>query len=806
MRRRTITLIILFAIFASAPGLHSAEEADDEATKLFELANGLYVRPAFHEQAVVQYREFLRRYPEDSRCDDATFFLGNCLRKLGRYEEALQAFLDHQRFKGSPRRDEANLRTGQVCFSLGKYPEATRYFLKVHNKRDVEENLANSSGFWLGWAYLKNNQPKEAIPVLTKLAQGKENPLVPWANFHLGYAYRATGGFEKAIERFQKAATTLSERKAESLFMIGESYVNLKRYSRAYAAYKELVEKHPESPFRGRAAFGAVWSLYSDKDYDRGIEAYAICQKVIPKDSQAEATYILANCYFETKQLKEAWQTYQRVSKDYPKSPFVARADYKACWCLFLQDKFDEVIASGTEFVKDHPTYGDIANIHFLLGESLYERNRIREARSHYQTVIAQHPQSTFFEDASFKLGECQLKEGLLEEARKTFRDFAAAHPTNQRAVKALAKAAECGLELASKAKPKLQQAQYEEVARDYKALYEAVVKKDPKSALAGETLYQLGVTYVRLNKRDDMTKAFQKLVEAYPKNQYCAEAYYWLASESEKAKDYEKAIDYFNRSLKLKPKGLFSKRAKRRLADVYFLQDDKEKAAGLIVELLRSDPQSDVAAQTHLWTGEFLLEKGNYNEAIEMYDLFLKKFKGTPRVERAYYGLGDCYFKQGQWQKAIENFAKAIDFKGESISLSRLYSGIAHLKLGRNKQAEGLLREVERSGGRELEAKAIYWLGTMHFDLAQGMKTREEKLERYNLARKEYIKVVILYNTSEVRPECMYRVAECLEQEGLTKDSKKQLEDLIKEYPDDAFGKRASEKLGTAPVSGGGQ
>ncbi len=810
---KTVTIITLCAILILAPCLSSGEEAEDEADRLLRLATGLYVRgPVYHRQAIIQYREFLNRYPNDKRCDEATFFLGKCLRKQGSYEEALRVFLNHQKFKGSPRRDEANLRTGQIYFSLGKYAEAVQYLLKVYNKKQVDENLVKSSALWLGRAYLESNQPEKAIPPLVTLADGKKNPWAPYANFYLGRAYRDRGDLSKAIERFQKAEATLPEKnaKAEALFMMAEAYANMKKYGSAYAAYKTLVEKHAESPFHGRAAFGAVWSLHKAGSYGDTIKAYEVCQKFIPQDSQAEATYILGNSYYNTKKLDEALEAYRRVSRNDPKSVFAPRADYEACFCLFLQNKFDEMVASGKSFVKNYASRPEVGNIHFLMAESLYERNQIDEARFHYQAVVVKYPKSLFFEQASFKLGDCQLKQGRLEEARKTFRDFAAAYPTSELAVTALARAAEeCGLELVRKAKPKpqLQRAQYREVARDYEALYKALVKKDAKAPLAGETLYKLGVTYLKLDKYDEMAKAFKGLVKSYPKNNNCAEAYYWLASESEKAKEYDNAIDFFERSVNLKSKGAYAQRAKRRLADVYFKKDDKEKAAGLIVEILRSDPQSDVAAETHLWAGEFLLEKENYDRAIEMYALFLKKFRGNPLLERAYYGLGDCYFKQGKWQKAIDNFTRAIELKGDWISLSRLQSGIAHVKLGQNKQAEQLLLEVKESGRPELEAKAIFWLGNMDFELARAMKSPKDKAAQYNKALRKYITVVIVHNNSEVRPECMYRAAECLEQGGLLskdekllQESKEQLRELIRDYPDNEFAKKALKKLGTEP------
>ncbi len=804
MLQKVVGFIALFAACASSPVFSFAEQPDDEATRLFDLANGLYVRgKAFYGQAVIQYREFIRRYPSDERCDLSTMLLGTCLLELGKYPEALQAFLDHQKFRTSKNRDKVNFATGVAYSSLGKYSDAIPYLLKVYGK-EVEQNLADSAALELGRAYLNNKQPKEAIPVLARLADGKPNPQVPWANFHLAYAYLATQDFERAIERFQKAAATLSQRKDESLFRMAESYAKLEKYQNAYSRYKELVENYPNSPFSGRSAFGAVWSLYSAKDYENAVKAYEVCKKFIPQESQAEAAYIVANSYYATNKLAEALRAYQGVAKDFPTSPRAADADYKACWCLFLHDKFDEAIASGTVFVKKYATYSEVGNVHFLLGESLYERNRVGEALTAYLAVVERHRGSPFREKATFKLGLCYLNTAQLDKARKTFRDFANFYPASELGAKALARSAECGLELARKAKLELQGGEYQEVARDYGAL----VEKYPKDELAGEALYQLGVTYTRLKKRDEMIAAFEKLVKVYPKNPNCAEAYYWLAAENEKAEKYDIATDYFERSLGLKPKGPYSEQAKYRLAAIYSKKGEDEKAVNLVVQLLQENLQSGIPPETHLGAGDFLLKKEKYDEAIEVYTLFVQKFKSkpSPLLEGAYYGLGDCYFKKGKWQQAIDNFAKVIEFKGDWVSLSRLNSGIAHLKLGRNKQAEELLGEVSRSGIIELEAKAFYWLANMRFEVARAAKTEQEKRERYNQARAEYMKVVILYPKSDVRPECMYRVAECLEQEGLAEDAKSEFRRLIGEYPENEFAQKAREKLSSVPASGTGQ
>lgn len=795
---RLVLCALLIALLAGG----RAQQPDTEADKLFDLANGLYIRgKAFYGQAVRQYREFLNRYPNDERRDQVTFFLGNCLRELGENEEALKAYLDHRKFQDSPNRDMVNFRTGQVYFSLGKYPEAIQYLLKVQDTKG-DQNVADSVAFWLGWSYLKNNEPLKAIPVLTQLADGKESPLVPWANFHLAYAHLAAEDLAKAIERFEKAAATLPQHRAECLFRMAEARAKLGKYQEAYSEYREIVEKHTESPFRGRAAFGAVWSLYTAGDYTSAIVVYGLVEKLLPQESLAEAAYILANSYYETNKVADALKTYRNVAAQFPRSPFAPRAEYKACWCLFLQGAHDEVIAEGRAFLKKYPSDTDAGNVHFIVGESLFEKNQVNEALPEYQAVVSRYPKSPFREKAMFKLGLSYLKTAQPGLARETFRSFATGYPDNELAPEALARAAECGLTLARlKNKPELQAAQYEEVARDYAAL----VAKYPKLPVAADALYQLGVTYARLEKHDAMIQAFQKLVKEYPKHPNLAEAFYWLGCESEKAGQNESAAQYFQQALNLKPNGPYAEQAKYRLAAIYLQKDpEDEQAAGLILEILKSNPHSDIPEETHLGVADLFLKKAKYDAAIEVYTLFLKTYggKATPRMEKAYYGLGDCYFKQGKWQQAIDNFSKAIQFKGNLAPLAKLNAGIALLRLGQNNQAEGLLSDVAKSGVVELEAKAYYWLGNLRFDLAQALEKKEDRIKQFNLARGEYMRVVILYTLSEVRPESMFWVAECLEQEGLPEDAKQELQRLIREYPQSEFARKAREKLGEAPTT----
>ena len=89
-----VALVVVTSVTASLfPALATAQEADattvkdDAATRQYDFANGLYIRgKAFFGQAAEQYRIFLRDYPDDARCDEALFRLGECYRNDGKLD------------------------------------------------------------------------------------------------------------------------------------------------------------------------------------------------------------------------------------------------------------------------------------------------------------------------------------------------------------------------------------------------------------------------------------------------------------------------------------------------------------------------------------------------------------------------------------------------------------------------------------------------------------------------------------------------------------------------------------------------
>ena len=92
-------------------------------------------------------------------------------------------------------------------------------------------------------------------------------------------------------------------------------------------------------------------------------------------------------------------------------------------------------------------------------------------------------------------------------------------------------------------------------------------------------------------------------------------------------------------------------------------IQVGKQKMAELDLHIRRYD---DFRDETN--AGLEATEKGpnGYNEAIEHLRKAIKIYNDHPQVNKAYYGLGDVYMRQGDLDEAYKNFQKAFELVPE--------------------------------------------------------------------------------------------------------------------------------------------
>ena len=87
---------------------------------------------------------------------------------------------------------------------------------------------------------------------------------------------------------------------------------------------------------------------------------------------------------------------------------------------------------------------------------------------------------------------------------------------------------------------------------------------------------------------------------------------------------------------------------------------------------------------------------QGNYDLAILGFRQYLENFRGTELADNATYWIGECFYRQGKFQKAIEQFDEVLLAEGsDRIASALLKKGYAYLQLGQRAQGVVHLQTV---------------------------------------------------------------------------------------------------------------
>lgn len=156
----------------------------------------------------------------------------------------------------------------------------------------------------------------------------------------------------------------------------------------------------------------------------------------------------------------------------------------------------------------------------------------------------------------------------------------------------------------------------------------------------AGMDLYQ---------KKDykSAVQSFQRAIDLAPQSQFSANASNYLAMAYLKLNDTDKAIEAYNKWMKLN-----SDQADPhiKLGNLYFSLGRHKEAEKEYSEAVRIDPN----ANNIYSLGQAYLFQDRFREAEAE---FRKVQRLKPEKSNGYYGLGLFYSRQGRYEKAIELF-----------------------------------------------------------------------------------------------------------------------------------------------------
>ncbi len=242
----------------------------------FQVGNSYYRNDQTFE-AVQNFRQLLRVYPESSLREQAMYNIGYIYFLSGNYGQAIEEFEEViERFPNSSWAARAQHNIGDAHYNANDYEEAVEAYQKVlDNYPDSDYVIEAVNGIQFSLDAI--GEDERAAQILEDFL-GRNIPpeTADRLRFRQAETYFQAGDYEQAISSFRQyiRVTNIEERIPEAWFNIAESYERMDEDSEAIEAYNRLISEYPNSDRVGPALLNKAELEYLRGDYSQAVESY----------------------------------------------------------------------------------------------------------------------------------------------------------------------------------------------------------------------------------------------------------------------------------------------------------------------------------------------------------------------------------------------------------------------------------------------------------------------------------------------------------------------------------------------------
>ena len=706
-----------------------------------------------NNDASYRLEEFLRLYPQSSRCNMAQFYLGNFHYTRGDYERALEYYrkVDGKEVEYD-HRSEYNFKMGYCYFVKGDVQRASKLF-----SQQVEGQSKYRSSSLYYYAHIQYMQGQYELALKNFQELQKDRKFAKIAPSYIARIYYYLGREDELLEMAPRLMEDPNAFKREEIGqMVGEVYFNRGEYARALE-YLTVSENG-----------GAGACTPQDNDYQVGYCYYMMGRyadaakhlekKTVCSDSLAQnALYVLGDCYVRMDRKMDARSMFLQASKmDFNKKiKEDALFNYAKLSCELNQNAMGESIKSFESYLKKYPRSKHRTEAEEILTELYCSTNNYKEAirllekinprnaklEQAYQRALLNRgielcnsgnrkEGSALYEkavkinavpritaDANYLLADEYYREGRMEAAERCLNKFLLSSYARSSAYADAARydyayilmrkeqyedAREAFAELDKSSTPAAMLADVRNRLGD--CLYvqsrfpEAIVQYDKVINMGGRdadyATYQKALSYGAQGKNTEKLTYLNYIFERYENSPLKSKAMLEIANTYMMCDNNEMAMTYYNNFIKQYPQSVYVKTALLNQGLIYFNTDRNAQALRTFDRLLTEYPGTDEARDAlstveNIYIAEnrvddyfayvkrttkvaistveqdsttFLAVEGRYQEeeygkAIAGFENYLAKFPNGLFAVKAHYLLADCYFRQGQNDRALPHF-----------------------------------------------------------------------------------------------------------------------------------------------------
>lgn len=391
-------------------------------------------------ETVKAFTEYINRYPNSPRKDEALQYLINAYATTKNYEKALQS-IEAISVK-TPQIDQIHQR---LLFNLAvkyfndkNYPLAELYFNKAM-KLTHESVFSTLSQYWLGEVYYQNKDYSNAISAWKKF---QSMPFAPSmkeyeiSNYNIGYAYlkrQNEGDIAEAAVSFAKFANSETNdyvKKADASIRSGDCFFLQENYPMAVEYYNKAIQLDKLDV--DYAMYQKALCLGLMKKFDEKISTLnSIVQQYPKSEYRSLALFEIANTYNnDIKNNALSIQYYTQYLQEYPDAPASTKAMVALGLVYYSEKKDDKAFEYFDKVVKTNPKSEEAQEVLPIIKKIFESKGQIADMEKYFESIgnplSVSQVESSLYESAKeyyYNQKNCQKSKELFEEYLQKFPD-----------------------------------------------------------------------------------------------------------------------------------------------------------------------------------------------------------------------------------------------------------------------------------------------------------------------------------------------------------------------------------------------
>jgi len=207
------------------------------------------------------------------------------------------------------------------------------------------------------------------------------------------------------------------------------------------------------------------------------------------------------------------------------------------------------------------------------------------------------------------------------------------------------------------------------------------------------KALFQIGKGYSFENKfRESITNLDILLLE-FPNSIYLDEGLFIKGECLVRLGDLDQALEAYRLIIRKEKNNFWHLFALTQMGGIYVFRKEHDKAEEAFKKVMEGFPNDPLFYHAALQLGNLNLNRKDVVEAIHYYSVVLKG-NILELFGEAHFGLGEIFYQQGKYEKALLSFETAVRYLKETSA----WFFLTHLEIGNLKRSEGKYEEAKKS------------------------------------------------------------------------------------------------------------